>query len=68
MQPPEVGSQWRHLRRGTTYTIQGFALLQCNYEWMDDTSLVLYKSDATELVYARPVNEFMDGRFIKENM
>lgn len=57
---------WRpthqHRKRGTAYMVTALALLQTDQPAGDYTSLVLYRSkDGTH--WARPFNEFHDGRF-----
>ena len=66
MNTPEIGSVWKHKQRGSTYRVLKTVPLQSNDRAWDNCKLVLYVSekDVTEL-WVRPVEEFMDGRFVK---
>lgn len=59
-----MAKRWRHKKRGSTYTEVGHALFQNSGEVpvLDDSFIVVYRSDDGHL-YARPLAEFMDGRF-----
>jgi hypothetical protein len=59
----EAGSRWRHVRRGTCYTVSGIARFQCSGD-LDDADVVIYREVGGRL-WARPVAEFLDGRFEK---
>jgi hypothetical protein len=67
-----VGSQWRHKKRGSEYKVSSLRQLQCGIVTglgpRDGDSLVCYDSTDPECppefrVWARPVREFLDGRF-----
>lgn len=54
----------RHKKRGTTYRIEGFAGLQSSAPIAEPTKLVIYRGEDGQL-WARPIDEFLDGRFEK---
>ena len=63
---------WRHVERGTEYRVLDHAELQVDdaHDFCGDTldgiKLVIYQStDDEERIYARPLAEFCDGRFVK---
>jgi len=59
---PEVGSLWRHLKTRVIYEVTG----GCRIEAINEPA-VLYRrqDDPDSVVWARPVDEFLDGRFSK---
>lgn len=62
-----IGSRWRHLKRGTYYTVINHGTLQWSgakaWAVQDDTPITIYESETDHAVYARPTPEFLDGRF-----
>ena len=61
-----IGSRWRHVRRGSTYTVLSVAKLQTAHpnEWlMDHTTMIVYVSEMDGSAWARSLVEFTDGRF-----
>lgn len=57
------GGRWRHVKRGTDYTVvAGEATLQTSLPMTDGADLIVYRGDDGK-VWARPVTEFADGRF-----
>lgn len=64
--PAPAGGEdgWRHKKRGTTYDVIGDAELQTS-ECLPEgsTPLVVYRCRETGELWARPVDEFHDGRF-----
>ncbi len=55
---------WRHKKRGTAYTEVGTGSLQASDGVIGDGEfLVIYRSDTDGSLWARPFNEFHDGRF-----
>jgi hypothetical protein len=58
----ELWPQWRHKKRGTTYTEMGRATMQVNGP-LDMAKVVIYQSNADGSMWVRPLSEFEDGRF-----
>ncbi len=56
-------SRVRHVKRGTEYTVIGQAALQTAAPITDMELLVVYQDDDGQM-WARPVGEFEDGRFV----
>jgi len=61
---PDAGETFVHKRRGTSYLVLGRAALQAAKPVSDDQELVVYLGEDGRL-WARPVDEFYDGRFEK---
>jgi hypothetical protein len=59
---PCQGEVYRHKKRSSSYTVVGRARLQTNRPLRDDEPLVVYQGSDGKL-WARPVEEFCDGRF-----
>jgi hypothetical protein len=56
-------TRWRHIKRGSTYTIRSTATLQCSADPKhDNEAVVIYQADDGS-VWVRPADEFFDGRF-----
>lgn len=57
--------QWRHRKRGTTYTELDRGRLQSSDPGglVDGDTMVLYRSDQDGTLWFRPEYEFLDGRF-----
>lgn len=58
-----TGGIWKHKKSGGLYLIIGFCVKEDDF-----TNMVLYKEvpkeiDRPEILWARPVGEFFDGRF-----
>lgn len=62
---PRPLSRWRHLDRKTTYWIVGVAIVQARPgPTLDEgIDLMIYRSFGSGRLWARPVSEFLDGRF-----
>ena len=61
---PKRGSYWRHCARGTVYRV--VCVAQGQGASIEGGRLVVYRNDVLRpgaAVWARPVAEFMDGRF-----
>jgi hypothetical protein len=58
---PDIGSRWRHLKRGTTYRVEGMCIIEATM-----LAGVIYTAEADGTMWVRPVVEFMDGRFERE--
>lgn len=60
-----LGTRWVHKARGTTYRITGFARLHSKTLGIPDVAIVTYQSEADQRMWARPWEEFLDGRYEK---
>ena len=52
----------RHIKRGGEYMLIGAAILQTDIPLADQRYVILYKGSMGR-TYARPMEEFNDGRF-----
>lgn len=59
---PIQGMTVRHRARGTLYRVLANATLQTSVPIGDDTAVVIYQGEDGKF-WARPVAEFLDGRF-----
>lgn len=59
--------RFRHVKRGTYYTVRGRASLQCAPSRLltEGAELVIYEGEKGGL-WARPADEFFDGRFERD--
>ncbi len=57
---PDIGSKWLHVKSGNVYQVTGKVLREADLE-----PLVVYtrSASARHPSWARPLREFMDGRF-----
>lgn len=62
--PVVFGDYWRHKKRGTAYQRLGGAEVQSSGPIKDGDVLTIYL-DMYGKLWARPVEEFHDGRFEK---
>lgn len=62
----QAGERYRHVKRGTIYTVIGYGSLQTENEQFDDEPVVIYL-DAEGKFWVRPIDEFQDGRFVRED-
>lgn len=60
VEQPEIGSDWRHVKRGTTYTVEDNGVIEATL-----AACVIYRAQADGTVWVRPLHEFMDGRFVR---
>lgn len=56
---PTPGTRWRHVKTGGLYVIVDTAIREA-----DGTAMVVYRSE-TGVVWARPLSEFGDGRYVR---
>lgn len=59
--------RYRHVKRGSSYTLLGRAELQSSTALSEGTVLAIYADRDCERLWARPVSEFFDGRFVDES-
>lgn len=59
-----TGDFWRHTARGFVYENLGGAEVQTSHPIMEGEVLTIYRGNDGKM-WARPVNEFFDGRFVK---
>ncbi len=62
MPKPEASEVYRHVKRGTCYTVIGVAELQAKQLQGDHAALTIYRGEDGKL-WARNSAEFHDGRF-----
>ena len=62
--PPPAVERVRHVKRGTTYQVIGEAKLQTFGSIAEGAMLTIYRGDNTGALWARPTDEFRDGRFV----
>jgi hypothetical protein len=55
---PVVGTVWRHKKSGGVYTVIGTCRLEAT-----NAPAYLYTSTANGVIWARDMDEFLDGRF-----
>ncbi|MBS7812312.1 hypothetical protein [Roseococcus pinisoli] len=55
---------YRHVKRGTEYTVLGQGELQMSADLVDGAELVIYRGDDGK-IWFRETGEFHDGRFVK---
>jgi hypothetical protein len=60
VEQPAAGSRWRHVKRGTTYTVIDNGVVESTM-----TTCVVYRAHADGTVWVRPLSEFLDGRFVQ---
>lgn len=53
-----INTYWRHIKTGGDYCIENLA-----YDEATLRVLVIYRAVASNLLWVRPYDEFMDGRF-----
>ena len=59
---PTIGL-WRHVKRGTTYAVLGVHEVQAKQPVQEGDLLVAYIGTDDGKTWARPISEFLDGRF-----
>ena len=57
---PATGSRWRHVKRGTTYTVEGTCVIESTMQ-----TGVIYRAHHDGTTWVRPLSEFVDGRFVQ---
>lgn len=57
-----MSEYWRHVKRGTIYEVLGLGQVQTEDWGQDNAAVMIYRSE-DGLLWVRPHNEFMDGRF-----
>lgn len=56
-----VGSMWTHVKSGGLYKVMTVALNE-----QDLYPLVIYRMVGSKIVWSRPMDNFLDGRFKRE--
>jgi len=56
-------TSWRHLKRGSEYILVGRGGFQCADPAFDQKPITVYRAKKDGAWYARPDEEFFDGRF-----
>lgn len=59
----DLGTRWRHKKRGTTYRITGWSLFQSDDGHDGDEAIVHYQAEDGGACYSQPLMRFLDGRF-----
>jgi len=59
----KLAPRYRHKKRGTTYEMIGTDSLQANADISEGCNLCIYRDEVDGKLWARPVGEFLDGRF-----
>jgi hypothetical protein len=59
----EAKPRFRHIKRGTTYTLVGPARIQTDEPLADMSFVTVYRCEQTGALWARRTAEFTDGRF-----
>lgn len=59
---PRIGTIWVHLKTGHIYIVVG----ECQIEVTNKPGILYLRTDVTEgIVWMRPTEEFLDGRFVE---
>ena len=61
IRPLPLGSRWRHVRKGDLYDVIAVGYLE-----RDASPVVIYRGVKSGVVWVRPTEEFLDGRFVTE--
>ena len=64
IEPPIKGQCWRHVKRGSSYEIVGVATGQGGHQ--EGEALVVYRCMETTRLWVRSLDEFKDGRFVRQ--
>lgn len=60
---PRVSTEWVHVKTGGRYQVIGIGHLQVDDPKWDMAEVVLYGNPGDPMIWARPLDEFVDGRF-----
>lgn len=61
------GGRYKHLKRGSTYHLIGYATVQAGKMVREGENVAVYVSESGDMVgsmWVRPTSEFNDGRFV----
>lgn len=60
---PRVSSEWVHVKTGRRYQVIGIGRFQVDDPKWDMAEVVLYGNPGDPMIWGRPLDEFVDGRF-----
>ncbi len=61
----EKMGRYTHQKTHQPYTLVGFATVQTKTPLVDNDRVVIYESELHRSLWARPIREFTDGRFVE---
>jgi hypothetical protein len=69
MRPRPGAGTWVHRKRGTSYKVIGIGRFQSSaHPELDMAEVVMYGNPGDSRIWLRPLDEFMDGRFIPTDL
>lgn len=61
----ELLGRYQHKKTNQSYALLGFGMIQTKTPLTDNAEVAIYESEKTGHLWARPVTEFSDGRFLE---